>query len=83
MTITLTPEIESLLNAEVSAGRYASIEAAIEASVMYLTRSRDFQSDHELLDKIDQAEDAIERGEGCSPAEVRAKLSATIGRKIG
>ena len=59
MLITLNPRIEALLQAEVTAGRFASIEDAITAAVLGSPVADDKLGDlgwaKPLLDEADQA----------------------------
>lgn len=62
MSITLTPELEQFLQAQVAAGRYPSIDVAVCDAVRDL-RDRDAARDS-LRQKIAVAEARISSGEG-------------------
>lgn len=83
MTISLTPEIEQFLRAEVDAGHFPSIEAAVEASVLRMIHEREFGAlDEETLAKIDAAEAAIDRGAVYDSHEAKRVLSQKLGIKF-
>jgi antitoxin ParD1/3/4 len=82
MTITLTPAQQKWLEAEVAAGRYASVEEAVRAAV-------DAVMPPELRDltwtkpSLDEARASLARGEGVSVEEVFAVTDAWLKSRGG
>ena len=60
MTITLPGELNEFLQAEVAAGRYRSVREAVCEAVQLLRQSTDRE---ELLRKLDEGLDELERGQ--------------------
>lgn len=72
------PALQQFLDDEVRAGRFASVEAAIEAAVgrMKLEAEIGEPLDEETLDAIDEAEAQYARGEYFTIDQVRAKFAS-------
>ena len=75
--VHLTPQLESFLDGQVRAGRYASLSEAVRAAVVLLEQeAREDELKLEALRfRLDRARLEIERGEAtrlANPAEVEA-----------
>ncbi len=80
MQITLTPELERLIQEKVSDGRYASINEVIGESLRLL-EERDHQTDGQLMElrkKIQVGRQELEQGLGIDAETVFAELEAEI-----
>jgi antitoxin ParD1/3/4 len=81
MNLTLKPELESFIQQEILAGKYASPDEAIEAALNLLQSKNSVERlATELREKIDIAVTQLDRGEGLNGDDVinslRAKLQA-------
>jgi antitoxin ParD1/3/4 len=76
MNVSLTPELEALINAKVSGGRYKSADEVVgEALRLLETRDREREAARESLKReIQIGMDQVERGEVVSGDEVFAEL---------
>jgi Arc/MetJ-type ribon-helix-helix transcriptional regulator len=77
MTITLTPAQQKWLEAEVAAGRYASVEEAVRAAVDALMppELRDLSWTKPYLD---EARASLARGEGVTLEEFNAQVEKRL-----
>jgi antitoxin ParD1/3/4 len=79
MTVTLSAEQRAWLEAEVAAGRFASIEDGVSAAVEHL---RQQSADHGDLSwakpLIDEARASLARGEGISLEDVNAQVKQRL-----
>ncbi len=66
MTITLTPEQQKWLEAEVAAGHFTSVEEAVQVAVAELMRPLDTADLSWAKPLVDEARAQIERGETVS-----------------
>ena len=75
MKVQIRPELRKFLDDEVTAGRFPSRDAAIEAAVerMKLEQGSD-ELDDETAAAINRAEEQIDRGEGIDFHEFAAKM---------
>jgi Arc/MetJ-type ribon-helix-helix transcriptional regulator len=73
MTITLRPEQQKWLEAEVAAGNFASVEEALDAAIVALMHPDAWVRRH-----LDEARAQIERGEFISHAEFKSELAERI-----
>jgi antitoxin ParD1/3/4 len=76
MNVSLTPELEALVNAKVSGGRYKSADEVVgEALRLLETRDREREAARESLKReIQIGMDQVERGEVVSREEYLAGL---------
>jgi antitoxin ParD1/3/4 len=63
VTITLTPKLQAWLEAEVTAGRFASVDEAVQVAVAELMRPVDATDLSWAKPHLDVARAQIERGE--------------------
>jgi antitoxin ParD1/3/4 len=65
MTITLTPELETLVHEKVARGEYDSADALVSEAVLRLIAEQEEEDAHrdEIRTRIDAAEAEIDRGE--------------------
>jgi antitoxin ParD1/3/4 len=80
MKITLTPEIEQLIQEKVNSGKYSSVSEIIGEG-MRLLEARDRDKETQLVvlkEKIKQGIDAANRGELIDADEVFAELENDI-----
>jgi Arc/MetJ-type ribon-helix-helix transcriptional regulator len=81
MNVTLSPEIERRVVEQISAGRFPTPEAVIEAVVTEFTHSGfDESLDAEDMASIREAQAEIDRGEGMTLAEFNAEMAKLTGR---
>lgn len=73
MTITLSPKQQKLLEAEVAAGHFASVEEALDAAIVGL-----MQPDTWAQPYLDEARAQIERGEFVTHDEFKRELAERI-----
>jgi antitoxin ParD1/3/4 len=79
MNLSLTPELESFIQQEITDGKYATPDEVIEAALNLLNQRN--SSDRwaiEIGEKVDVAIAQIDRGEGLDGNEVFAGLKAKI-----
>jgi antitoxin ParD1/3/4 len=77
MNLSLTPELESFIQQEITDGKYATPDEVIEAALNLLNQRN--SSDRwaiEIGEKVDVAVAQIDRGEGLDGNEVFAGLKA-------
>ena len=72
MTITLTPDQQKWLEAEVAAGRLTSVESAVRAAVDLVLMPVDLDDLSWAKPYLDEARDQIARGETVSLEEFNA-----------
>ena len=75
MTLTLTPEVEALLNRELSTGRFEGPNDLLEIALLVLSDSTLSRSS-ELEAKIQEGLDDVARGDVFTEEEARAYLAA-------
>jgi antitoxin ParD1/3/4 len=80
MNITFRPDQIKWLDEQVAAGAYASVEEAVRAAIAELMSVDDDLEWAKPL--VDEARDAIARGEGLKAADVRAETEAYL-RSLG
>jgi antitoxin ParD1/3/4 len=79
MNLTLKPELESFIQQEILAGKYASPDEAIEAALNLLQSKNSVELlAIELREKIDIAAAQLDRGEGLNGDDVIASLRAKL-----
>jgi antitoxin ParD1/3/4 len=79
MNLSLTPELESFIQQEITDGKYATPDEVIEAALNLLNQRN--SSDRwaiEIGEKVDVAIAQIDRGEGLDGNEVFAGLKAKL-----
>jgi antitoxin ParD1/3/4 len=83
MNLSLTPELESLIQQEITKGKYATPDEVIEAALNLLNqRNSSDQWAIEIGEKVDVAVAQIDRGEGLDGNEVFAGLKAKLLLKL-
>ncbi len=78
MTVTLTREQQQWLEAEVAAGRFASVEEAVRLAVAELMRPSDADDLSWAKPYLDEARAEFERGEGLSLDEFKAHVERRL-----
>ena len=73
MNISLTPELERMVDNKVKSGRYASASEVIREGLRLL-EEQEQQRLSEVRQKIDRAIDQLDRGLGIPGPEARARL---------
>jgi antitoxin ParD1/3/4 len=76
MNISLTPELEQLVDDKVKSGRYASASEVIREGLRLLEEREQFKQQRlsEVRRKIDRGLEQMDRGEGIPGPEARARL---------
>lgn len=75
MTLTLTPEVEALLQRELKTGRFENPNDLIETALLVFS-DRTPDDFHELNAKIQEGLDSLDRGELYTEDEARAYLAS-------
>ena len=75
MTLTLTPEVEALLNRELSTGRFESPNDLLETALLVLADSTLSRSS-DLETKIQEGLEDVDRGDVFTEEEARAYIAA-------
>lgn len=79
MTITLTPDQQRWLEAEVAAGRFPSVEAAVRLAIDHFMPS-DLDDLSWAKPFVDEARAGAARGEVMTIDEARARLAGRMSR---
>ena len=76
MNISLTPELERLVDEKVKSGRYASASEVIREGLRLLEEQEELKRQRlsEVRRKIDRGLDQLDLGQGVSGHEARARL---------
>jgi antitoxin ParD1/3/4 len=76
MNISLTPELERLVDEKVKSGRYASASEVIREGLRLLEEREELKQQHlaEVRRKIDRGIDQLDRGLGIPGPEARERL---------
>jgi antitoxin ParD1/3/4 len=76
MNISLTPELERLVDDRVKSGRYASASEVIREGLRLLEEQDQLKQQRlaEVRQKIDRGIEQLDRGAGIPGPEVRARL---------
>jgi antitoxin ParD1/3/4 len=74
MAISLSPEIQKLLEDRVRSGAYPSADEVVHAALSALDELEAIKPDDETLAAIDRSEDQIERGEVHNWNDVRDRV---------
>jgi antitoxin ParD1/3/4 len=76
MNISLTPELEELVNEKVKSGRYASASEVIREGLRLLEEQEELKRQHlaEVRRKIDRGLEQLDKGLGIAGSEARARL---------
>ena len=79
MTIQLSPELEALVQQDVSRGAYASVQEFVTEAVTILHRREEWFAAHEqeMRDAIEEGWQQAERGELLTEEQVRQSLART------
>ncbi len=80
MTFQLTPEQIRRLEAVVDSGRFSSVEEAVEAAIVGLLTVEDEDSDW-IASMLDEARQSLDRGEGMSLEQFKARNAARRGSR--
>jgi antitoxin ParD1/3/4 len=81
MTITLTPEQQRRLEAAVAAGEFASVEEAVRWAVdQILVTEEDLRDLSWAKPYLDEAREAIARGESISLEEFNAEVDKRLAK---
>ena len=75
MTLTLTPEVEALLNRELSTGRFESPNDLLETALLVLADST-LSCSSDLETKIQEGLEDVDRGDVFTEEEARAYIAA-------
>lgn len=78
MTITLTPEQQKRLEAEVAAGRFGSVEEAVRIAVAYFLEPIDTTDLSWAKPHLDEARARIARGEYITLDEFNAHVEKSL-----
>jgi antitoxin ParD1/3/4 len=83
VNISLTPELERLVDERVKSGRYASASEVIREGLRLLEEQEELKQQRlaEVRRKIDRGIDQLERGLGIPGPEARARLRQRKGVK--
>ena len=75
MQVTLKPELQQFVEEQVRAGRFATVQEALEAAVACLMLDSDGADlDEATMDAIERAEAQLDRGEGIPLEEAFNRL---------
>ena len=75
MTLTLTPQVEALLQRELNTGRFQDPNDLIETALLVLADSTPYDLE-EVNEKIQQGLDDVARGDVFTEEESRAYIAA-------
>lgn len=78
MTITLKPEYQKWLEAEVAAGHFASVEEAVEVAIVELMMTVETDDLSWAKPYVDEARASLARGEGIPAEQVFAEVDARL-----
>jgi Arc/MetJ-type ribon-helix-helix transcriptional regulator len=78
MTITLTPEQQKRLEAEVAAGRFASVEEAVRLAVADFLQPLDNEDLSWVKPYLDEAREQVTRGEFVTLEEFNASVEKRL-----
>ena len=82
MNVTLRPEVEQFIAAQVRAGRFPSAEAVIEAAVTELVEASSGDApDAEDWAAIAESDAEFDRGEGIDWADLKADFAKRFGTR--
>jgi len=83
MNISLTPELERLVDERVKSGRYASASEVIREGLRLLEEHEELKRQRvaEVRQKIDRGIEQLDRGEGIVGTEARRRLRLARKRK--
>ncbi len=84
MTLTLTPEMEALVNERITRGRFATPEEVVAAGLQLL-RDTDAQKETELRGLLDEAEEDVRAGRVApfDPLATAARVKAARKARAG
>lgn len=76
MNISLTPELERLVDEKVKSGRYASASEVIREGLRLLEEQEEMKQHRlaEIRQKIDRGLDQLDKGHGIPAQEARSRL---------
>ena len=76
MNVSLTPELEQLVNEKVESGRYTSASEVIREALRLLEEQDQIKQQRlaQVRDKIDRGLQQLDAGQGISAQEARARL---------
>jgi antitoxin ParD1/3/4 len=76
MNISLTPELEQLVDEKVKSGRYASASEVIREGLRLLEEQEQMKQHRlaEIRQKIDRGLDQLDKGQGIPSREARSRL---------
>jgi antitoxin ParD1/3/4 len=76
MNISLTPELERLVDEKVRSGRYASASEVIREGLRLLEDQEEIKQHRlaEIRQKIDRGLDQLDKGQGVPGPEARSRL---------
>jgi len=76
MNISLTPELERLVDEKVKSGRYASASEVIREGLRLLEEQEEMKQHRlaEIRQKIDRGLDQLDKGQGILGREARSRL---------
>jgi antitoxin ParD1/3/4 len=79
MNISLTPELERLVDERVKSGRYASASEVIREGLRLLEEQEELKQRRlaDVRQRIDRGVDQLDKGKGIPGAEARARLRRT------
>ena len=80
MNISLTPELERLVDEKVKSGRYASASEVIREGLRLLEEREELKQHRlaEVRTKIDRGIEQLDRGLGIPGPEARARLRKSV-----
>ena len=76
MTISLTPETQTLLDEKLKSGLYHSADEVVHAALEALDEIESYQLTPEIQTTIDRAEDQIEAGQVHEWSQVKESIRA-------
>lgn len=76
MAMTLSPEVERLVEARLERGDFASADDFVRAALAALDEKELYALDEDTLDAIDEAERQIDAGQVHDWADVREEIRA-------
>ncbi|NER00174.1 MAG: type II toxin-antitoxin system ParD family antitoxin [Cyanothece sp. SIO2G6] len=83
MNITLTPAQVALIQQQIHAGQFKTVNQAVEAALQLLEKQMQYDRwVEETQQKIDLAAEQLDRGEGVDGEEAIAKLRAKLHRSV-
>ena len=81
MQVTLKPDVEKFVEAQIRCGRFSSAEEVLDEAIHRLMIETEAELDNETAAAINRAEEQIDRGEGIDFDKFAAEMRKRIATK--